>query len=69
MTERGYGEGSVYRRSVDGRWYGALDVASGTRGRVSGAPNGLQLGLHDGLHSHAAAVIAKASALINKCGP
>ena len=26
MTERCYGDGSIYRRSVDGRWYGALGV-------------------------------------------
>src|SRR5205807_2217153 len=25
-----YGEGSLYRRSTDGRWYGAVDVAGGT---------------------------------------
>ena len=27
---RSYGEGSLYRRSTDGRWYGAVDVAGGT---------------------------------------
>src|SRR5438445_403296 len=35
MTERSYGEGSIYKRSVDGRWYGALDVATGERRRVT----------------------------------
>src|SRR5437868_14746480 len=27
---RSYGKGSLYRRSTDGRWYGAVDVAGGT---------------------------------------
>src|SRR5437660_5034356 len=29
-NRRSYGEGSLYRRSTDGRWYGAVDVAGGT---------------------------------------
>jgi hypothetical protein len=41
MTKSTYGQGSVYRRSVDGRWYGALDIGGGTGRRrrvtVSGA--------------------------------
>jgi integrase len=41
MTKRTYGQGSVYRRSVDGRWYGTLDIGAGTGRRrrvtVSGA--------------------------------
>jgi hypothetical protein len=37
MTKSIYGQGSVYRRSVDGRWYGALDIggATGRRRRVT----------------------------------
>src|SRR3954468_24583969 len=41
MTKSIYGQGSIYRRSVDGRWYGALDIGGGTGRRrrvtVSGA--------------------------------
>lgn len=40
MANRMYGDGAIYRRSVDGRWYGALDVGAGTgrrrRATVSG---------------------------------
>ena len=46
-----------------------IPSSRGTHVRVSGAPNGLQLSLQDGLHNHSAAVIGKASALINRSGP
>ena len=36
-TAHAYGNGSIYRRSADGRWYGALDIGSldGRRRRVT----------------------------------
>ena len=40
MAKRTYGDGAIYRRSVDGRWYGAVDVGAGSgrrrRATVSG---------------------------------